>query len=137
TNNPEFYGYPKFSPDGSRIVFQAHIEGSYSFYIMDADGSNPTRLSEVGSSLDNAYIQFSPDGSRLYYEDSGAIMSMDISGDNIETLAEEGRFPSLSPDGLKIVYCDGGVDPFFKTRNVFIMNSDGSDKIQLTDFQPD
>ena len=69
---------PRWSPDGSRIAF-ASIRGTdmeelssvamlghFMLYTMNADGSNPSRL--TGTPL--SWFQWSPDGSRIAYVSS-------------------------------------------------------------------
>jgi Tol biopolymer transport system component len=103
TDDSAWDGYPSWSPDGERIVFQTnrdnggiHIEIlppdglGYEVYAMDADGSDPVRLSN------------SP-------------------GDDI--------CPRWSPDGLKIAfesYRDGNPE-------IYAMNADGTGQVRLTD----
>ena len=47
TNEPSAEVYAIWSPDGSKIVFGSNRDGNYEIYeiyVMDADGSNQTRL---------------------------------------------------------------------------------------------
>ncbi|NIM52761.1 MAG: hypothetical protein GTO22_26535, partial [Gemmatimonadales bacterium] len=37
---------PAWSPDGTRIAFASNRDGNYEIYVMDADGSNPVRLTD-------------------------------------------------------------------------------------------
>ena len=39
---------PSWSPDGTQLVFQSTRDGETDIYVMGADGSNPTRLTEEG-----------------------------------------------------------------------------------------
>ena len=51
TNNNEFDGDPSWSPDGSEIAFSSERgEGHTEIYVMDADGSNQTRLTNYPGS---------------------------------------------------------------------------------------
>ena len=40
---------PSWSPDGSKIAFSSFRNGVHSIYVMNADGSNQTKLVDVGS----------------------------------------------------------------------------------------
>lgn len=40
---------PVFSPDGSRVAFISNRSGNWGVWIMNADGSNPTQLIDLGS----------------------------------------------------------------------------------------
>lgn len=40
-------GYPCWSPDGTRIAFASNRDGQWDIYVMNADGSNPQRLTNT------------------------------------------------------------------------------------------
>ena len=44
TNDRADDSHPAWSPDGSRIAFTSGRHGNSEIYVMDADGSNQTRL---------------------------------------------------------------------------------------------
>jgi TolB protein len=44
TNNPAFDYNPVWSPSGRYIAFLSNREGSLALYVMNADGSNPTKI---------------------------------------------------------------------------------------------
>lgn len=41
---------PAWSPDGTKIAFASERDGNYEIYLMDADGSNPTKISNTAVS---------------------------------------------------------------------------------------
>jgi len=56
---------PRFSPDGKRIAFTSVLGGSNQIYVMDADGSNVTQLSD--DEFHNFSPAWSPDGRSLAF----------------------------------------------------------------------
>jgi Tol biopolymer transport system component len=71
TQHPEKDFAPSWSPDGSRIAFRSHRgDGYYNLYLMDADGSNPTRLvTNAGDDGSGDYTpHWSPDGTKILFE---------------------------------------------------------------------
>jgi len=46
TNNPAGDGQPVWSPDGSKILFVSDRDGNDEIYVMKADGSDPTNLTD-------------------------------------------------------------------------------------------
>jgi Tol biopolymer transport system component len=70
TSNPDTDDYPCWSPDGSQIAFISRRSGTKSIYIMNSDGTNPTKLIDTfGNSISwcaaNNKIAFCTN--RLYY----------------------------------------------------------------------
>ena len=79
TDNAAWDAYPSWSPDGSKIAFQSDRDDDpivplvilpddlgLEIYSMDADGSNPTRLS--WSPEDDMYPSWSPTGSKIVFQ---------------------------------------------------------------------
>jgi TolB protein len=151
TNTLEWELGPYFSTDGSKIAFRSDRDassGEYAFspdydvnweiYIMNADGSGQTRLTnnqlfdwEPNLSPDNSLILFT---SRLL-DKSSVIYIMNVyssgqkrlTGNVSEKLYE--LDPRFSPDGSKITFSsnrDGNSE-------IYIMNTDGSGQTRLTD----
>jgi TolB protein len=96
-----WYENPRWSPDGSRIVFSNTVDGNADLYVMDADGTHIQRLTD--QSAEDRYPTWSPDGRFIAFStgsrDQGwaiAIMRADGSG---RTLLPSKRwgYPSWGP----------------------------------------
>ncbi len=68
TNNPATDRYPVWSPDGSKIAFSSDRDGTMDIWLMNADGSNETKLTDgLGNNIkpewpvDNNIIYFVSD----------------------------------------------------------------------------
>ncbi len=128
----------------SRIAFHSTRDGNWEVYVMNADGSGQTRLTD-NPAADSA-ASWSPDGQRIAFvsdrddpdpSDDDRIsdiylMNADGSGQTrlTDSSAWETR-PRWSPDGRRIAffsYRDG------KTE-IYVMNADGSEQTRLTDNQ--
>jgi TolB protein len=88
--------FPSFSPDGKRIIFsrrddrdadKSYVDASYLF-VMNTDGSNLTRLSEINS----FFARFSPDGKKIAFVmgkfPANAIYIAKTDGSNITKLTK-------------------------------------------------
>jgi TolB protein len=72
---------PDWSPDGQRIAFQSDRDGQLELYVMDADGSNPTRLTTTpDQALFVGAPSWAPDGIRIAYENAGRIRIANADG---------------------------------------------------------
>jgi tetratricopeptide (TPR) repeat protein len=56
---------PAWSPDGTRLAFMSARDGNWEIYMMNADGSQPTRLTSNGSN--DGLPAWSPDGSTVAF----------------------------------------------------------------------
>ena len=139
TSDPVGASDPAWSPDGSRIAFVAQRDGNGEIYVMNADGSNPVRLTNHPS-LD-AEPAWSPDGSRIVFSSrrdlDTEIYVMSANGSNLTRLTTvEGvdSNPAWSPNGLWIAFCSqrGGPGGSFVPPDLYVMNSDGSGAVNLT-----
>lgn len=132
TSLGELYA-PEISPNGEYIVF-TNARGTYSsIWIMNRDGSDPHTVYS-SSEYDAVDPTWSPDGAKILFAlgngDKKRLYTIFPNGDGLSildnTFTTRGR-TDWSPDGNKIAGYTGG--PW--ERKVSIMNSDGSDLIEL------
>ena len=92
---------PIWSPDGQRIAF---VSGHINIYVMNADGTNQTRLTDYQEYPSSNYGQigdlvWSPDGKRIAYDAFGArsgLYVMNVDGTN-QTDLGSGHWPTWAP----------------------------------------
>jgi Tol biopolymer transport system component len=139
TTDPRYEANPQFSPGGSQIAFTCSRPFSGTppgnndeICVINADGSNERKLT------DNPYSDvaptWSPDGSKIAFMTEGGggswgIWTMNADGSNKKGLVI-GNKPEWSPDGTKIAY--GAVPPGANNPQIFVMNSDGTNKTRIT-----
>ncbi|MES3035672.1 MAG: hypothetical protein V4813_16840 [Gemmatimonadota bacterium] len=127
---------PRYSSDGSRVVWTREVgfgAGSREIFIMNADGSNQTRLTDVGGE-DNA-PGFSGDGTQIVFQSNRSgnyeIWTMNVDGSNPVALTTD---PSVdagadwSPDSRSIAFLSNRSG----AMQLYTMASDGSNVRQLT-----
>ena len=137
---------PTWSPDGTRIAFSSARSvrpgvdfNNVEIYVMNADGSNPTRV--TNSPVFDGLPAFSPDGARLAYSshpdgvNQFEIRSIKIDGTDDRLLTRTGpnnvsnNLFAWSPDGSQIAFIALGGDRV----EVFTMNAaDGSGRRQIS-----
>ena len=131
---------PSFSPDGRRIAYQSDQSGTWHIWIMNADGSGQTRLTN-NPNVQDLNPSWSPDGSsivfaRCFPQPFGIldchIAVMSASGGAI-TVLTHGHWgdadPEFSPDGTRIAFDSNrrGLE-----AAVWVMNANGTDLRRLT-----
>jgi Tol biopolymer transport system component len=125
---------PKWSPDGSKILFA--VKDVWNLYTIDADGTNLTQITDFRSNNGD----WSPDGTQIVFQsdhqnepqDTPDLYRIDVTGENLVEILDDPAVPDFNPrwsaDGNQIVFISG------RTGNleVFLMNADGSDVVQVT-----
>jgi Tol biopolymer transport system component len=125
---------PAWSADGQRIAFASNRDGNFEIYVMYADGTNQTRLTEYPAA--DTEPTWSPDGHKIIFtrvDPSNEIYVMDANGTGVTNLTngQGGEDPAWSPDGQKIAFIDIDID------NVFTMNAGGTGRTRVTNYGPD
>lgn len=138
TAHPRQDANATWSFDGRFIFFQSNREGHWEIYRMNSDGQDVQRLTFTPRG-DSWHPSAHPFKEEIVFE-SGRIGGedlyiMDFAGGNLRRIANDGsrkRLPAISPDGKKIVYTGyvggGGREHW----EIFIMDYDGSNIVQLT-----
>jgi len=150
TRHPGEDGDPSWSPDGKKIIFYSdRSQNGWQLYTMDADGSRVTQLTNFSGR--NILPAWSPDGTRIAFV-ANRILDLGFkqipTGWNLYLTDPTGKVPkqltwwkggcepSWSPDGEKMAWVSfrevKWVPWVNEKSNVWVMNSDGSDWINLT-----
>ncbi|NKB65589.1 MAG: hypothetical protein GKR89_00885 [Candidatus Latescibacteria bacterium] len=142
-----------FALPDEQIAFMSNRDGGWTIYTMDTEGGNPVRLTPGGAN-DGAPV-WSPDGSRMVFvsdrDGNNEIYVMDADGGNPVRLTDNAGnddVPSWSPDGTRIVFhsdreanrtpcCDIFAGNDWNDTEIYVMNADGSDPINLTNTDND
>jgi TolB protein len=118
---------PRFSPDGSAIVFSVEAQGTTNIYQLQIGSNKPVQLTS-GAAIDTS-PSFSPDGSRIVFEsDRGGTQQLYImgaGGGGAQRISYgEGTYstPVWSPKGDMIAYTRQSGGQF----QIGIMKPDGS-----------
>jgi len=128
---------PAFSPDGSRIAFVSQRDGNAEIYVMNADGTGTTRV--TNDPLTDGRPAFTADGQSLVFHSSRTAgkqqiwaVNLDGSGGSVGltqlTRDSVNSSPSASPDGQTIAY----VSTRNKDGDIWLMARDGSNQRQFT-----
>ena len=125
-----------------KIAFVSSRDGNDEIYVMNADGTNQTNLTNNPAS--DTAPTWSPDGSKIVFSSwdddaSEQIFVVDTDGANRARLTfgfDANKYPAWSPDGSKIAY----VSPRSRPPNgngrvysdIYVMDADGANAINLT-----
>ena len=102
--------HPKWSPDGKRISFVSSRSGSFDLYVMNADGTNVTRVTDhQANDYDPIWM---PDGQSLIFsserDSRSDLYRVWLADKRVDRLTHHfvGRaiMPSISPDGKSVAF---------------------------------
>jgi sugar lactone lactonase YvrE len=118
-----------WSPDGSKMAYSA---GPASIYVIGADGTGVTLLTDPPSPCGDEAPAWSPDGRHIAFrrfcsEQDLGIYSIDADGTGLSRLAStrvRDSGPSWSPDGTGIAFGNAG--------QIYVMDAGGTNPNRLT-----
>jgi len=124
---------PAFSPDGARIAYVSTSAGNAEIYVMNADGTSPTRLTN-DPQADGRPV-FTPDGQTILFHSARTagkqqVWAINVDGSELTQLTRDSVSfaPAVSPDGQTIAY----VSMRDKNYDIWLMSRDGSNPRQFT-----
>lgn len=138
---PSIVAGPAWSPDGTKIAYNAGCDGWFELFWVDAEGERSHLLTRLGGL--NADPAWSPDGSTIAFttdhrghEEIWVVDPIDRSSRFLGPIAPtcsvenpRAREPTWSPDGARIAFaleCHGNFD-------IYLMDIDGSNLVRVTD----
>jgi Tol biopolymer transport system component len=125
----------QWSPDGSRLLYAS----GYDIWVIEADGSNPHNL--TASDFADYDPAWSPDGQHIVWIEEGETWVMGADGSNKTELTDNPVLnstdlnPRWSPDGQWIVFSHGSSDDHPRDSEIYIIDTTGENRIQLTNNQ--
>jgi dipeptidyl aminopeptidase/acylaminoacyl peptidase len=145
TNNSAVELYAAWSPDGTKLAFTSsrdlpnvNSNTSFEIYVMNADGSNPTRL--TNNLAIDVQPSWSPDGQKILFtsfrDGLPLIYTMNPDGSNplnatLSTTVDSSD-GEWSPDGTTIAFTSYDRIGFGNFDEIFVMNANGSNIRRLT-----
>jgi Tol biopolymer transport system component len=114
TTQPGLEEFPSVSPDGKWIVYDGDQAGNADIYLQSVGGHNAINLTK-DSPEDDTQPAFSPDGESIAFRserEGGGIFVMGRTGESVRRVTDSGYSPAWSPDGTRLVFETGLLDPF-------------------------
>jgi TolB protein len=140
TRNRVFDGFPRWSPDRSKIVFVRARGNDSDLYVMNADGTGVRRLAGSARRFQDLYPAWSPDGRTIVFASNrfgeNEILVMRADGTGLRRITRTARWvddttPTFTPDGKALVIVSNRVA--FSNYELFrIRLSDGRVLKRLT-----
>ncbi len=133
--------YPRFSPDGTKIVYTSDPDRQ--LCVITADGSGKRALGQgEWPFLSGSGFSVTASGQEVAFEKDRGIYVINVDGSGLRRVtgpSEENEYagdvaPAFSPDGSKIAFCSGdvGCDDDQMTFDVYVVNADGTRRRNLT-----
>jgi TolB protein len=123
-------------PRNGKIAFSSYRDNNFDIYVMNADGTDLKRLTNVTRGL-GAQFAWSPDGKKIAFEAADGVYVMNADGSDLRNLhlhsnRSEADYihHTWSPDGTKMAFSSGRPPDFI--HDIYTMNLDGSNQINLT-----
>lgn len=112
TSDPGIDIHPRWSPDGSKIVFTRSTSGDHEVYVANADGSGGEVVRTTSAAGQGQYGVFTPDGTKIVFIRGGGINTVNATGaaeaGNTVVLAVGSGINAIrldvSPDGTKVAF---------------------------------
>lgn len=123
--------YASLSTDGQTIFFSSRRGGHFEIFSININGKDVKRLTR---GMGNLYApELSPNGEWIVFTNNGnGIWLMKPDGSNPHAITSSDDIdPTWSPDGSMIAFASSRMG----TRQLFIMNADGSNIRQVTDLK--
>src|SRR5207253_9380608 len=122
--------WPRWSPDGARIVFVANGAG----YVVATLGGTPKRVIESPAGAVST-PSWSPDSKEIVYAAPGGIWTRLVAGGPARLLVSEGHQPSWSPDGRRLAFATGSVLSFrnIGPGSIWITAASGVGRLRISD----
>ena len=126
---------PAYSPDGRWVAYKQ----GFDIWMARSDGSGARAVTEEGAN--DSAPAFSPDGKRIVFVRNADLHVANLDGTGVKNVSNDPAriddAPDWSPDGKRIAFAG---DPCFTDGPgapqggpcVFVMNADGSGKVNLT-----
>jgi tricorn protease len=147
TVHEAYESQPRWSPDGSELLFMSDRYGSSDLYVIGADGSNPRRLTYhtapdgPGDWTPDDRILFQTDRAWQQVEREDEIHTVSARGGTPDRLLDAvGYTPTMSPDGRFIAFSYGSNSHTRKryrgpaNKDLWLYDTADGSYTQLTDF---
>lgn len=148
TNNKAYDGFPSWSPDGSKILFQSDRAGQPAIFVMNANG---TDVKKIPNTEGGNYAKWSPDGSKIaFFQElnwNTEIIVINPDGSNpinISNYDATDETPSWTKDGSMIAFqSNRDADPLPENATeedrqnfaIYVMNADGTNVREVTGYE--